>query len=435
MQKLDRHFLQWSKRHLSLLGRIQIYKTFGLSQFLYHLAVCELGDNDWKAIYNKIYKFLWNRNYAGNLAPDRIKREVLYSSIKRGGFGMLDIKEVVTALRLHRHFILLRNNNLHPMSELIAKLSEGIGYLGIKPLLEVDEILKLNLKALNLKRLNDYKAPDWILETDLILQANLLQSNILDLTRPRKRGSQELRQLTQRGLMTLTDVHNNSRQCWAKLLKITDKSVTKAITIIGRLYRDQPLPNQGLATKILYNGRWVEDSQLSSRSLRDALFDQRNCSIKITTMEDDIKASYFSKLSKLVNVANKSRMLRLLQGDVYCAERTYRFGLSESDKCRRCFEIETIQHLLCDCPYTREVFSLIGINSQDINEILGVSLGRSDLEIRADFLNYLIFRQHILPPEILVQTTLEKFEKGLAGIGKMSRVAGARLRALPSLQV
>jgi hypothetical protein len=30
IDKMDRHFLQWSKRNLSLLGKIQIYKTFGL---------------------------------------------------------------------------------------------------------------------------------------------------------------------------------------------------------------------------------------------------------------------------------------------------------------------------------------------------------------------------------------------------------------------
>jgi len=39
IEKMDRHFLQWSKRGLSLLGKIQIYKTFGLSQYLYHLSI------------------------------------------------------------------------------------------------------------------------------------------------------------------------------------------------------------------------------------------------------------------------------------------------------------------------------------------------------------------------------------------------------------
>jgi hypothetical protein len=40
--KMDRHFTVWSKRGLSLLGKIQIVKTFGLSQYLYTLAVMEI---------------------------------------------------------------------------------------------------------------------------------------------------------------------------------------------------------------------------------------------------------------------------------------------------------------------------------------------------------------------------------------------------------
>jgi hypothetical protein len=41
IEKMDKHFVQWSKRNLSLLGKIQIYKTFGLSQYLYHLSIFE----------------------------------------------------------------------------------------------------------------------------------------------------------------------------------------------------------------------------------------------------------------------------------------------------------------------------------------------------------------------------------------------------------
>ncbi len=41
--KMDRHFTEWSKRGLSLLGKIQIFKTFGLSQYLYSLAVTDIS--------------------------------------------------------------------------------------------------------------------------------------------------------------------------------------------------------------------------------------------------------------------------------------------------------------------------------------------------------------------------------------------------------
>jgi hypothetical protein len=232
--------------------------------------------------------------------------------------------------------------------------------------------------------------------------------------------------LRRNGISNFADILRSPRQNLAKLIKISDKNLTNAITIIGRLYRDQqlPIPNPGTANKIRdKSGRWVDDTTLSSKGLRDLLFDQRECYPKITIIDAADKNDYFNKLSKIVSVANKSRMLRLLHGDVYCAERTYRFGISDTDKCKRCFSIETITHLLCYCPYTRNVYSLLGINTNDLNEILRVNLSRSSLEIRADILGYLVFRQHIMPPQVLVQTTLEKYANGLAGQGEIARIA------------
>jgi hypothetical protein len=175
------------------------------------------------------------------------------------------------------------------------------------------------------------------------------------------------------------------------------------------------------------SGRWIDDTMLTSKGLRDIFFGLRNCKPKITLMEDDVHQAYFNKLSKLVSVNNKPRLLRLLHGDVFCAERRYRFGLSDSNICRRCFAVETISHLLMECPYSCRVYSLLGCGETDINDILGVDLSRSGLEIRADFLNYIVFRQHTMPPEILVQTTLEKYANGLVAQGKIVKLAKAKL--------
>ena len=44
IEKMARHFKEWSRRSLSLLGKIQIIKTFGISQFLYALAVVDIDE-------------------------------------------------------------------------------------------------------------------------------------------------------------------------------------------------------------------------------------------------------------------------------------------------------------------------------------------------------------------------------------------------------
>jgi hypothetical protein len=432
IQKMDKHFRQWSKRGLSLLGRIQIFKTFGLSQFLYHLATFEPTLINWKAIQTRINKFLWNKNYANNSAPSRIKKEIMYTPLKMGGFGMIDIKEVVTSLRLRRHFTLVKHH-VHPLSELLSKLTEELGYLGTQPLLNIDEILNMNLKAISDKRKADCNAPVWQIESDLILHSNLLSANIIDMIRLRKRESTEYRKLQRMGMKTFSDILRNPRQSLAVFTKISERTLVNVITIMSRLYSRIPLPvpvlDAGDKLRDLC-GRWVDSHVLPSRNLRELFFSPKVSHPKITQMSEIEKNVYFKKLSKIVSVVNKSRILRLLYGDVYCAERTFRWDLSESNLCKRCFEVETITHLLRDCTYTRKVYSLLGIDTDDINEIIGINLSRGELEIRVDFIGYLVFRQHTMPPEILVQTTLERYAKGLAGRGGSDKVAIAKLRRI-----
>jgi hypothetical protein len=112
--KMDRHFAEWSKRSLSLLGKIQIIKTFGISQFLYALSVVDLLPKHWKTINKLIAKFIWNKNYAGNRAPNRIKNNIIYNSTSNGGFGMIKLEEIVTCIRLRR-FSILEERQEHPI--------------------------------------------------------------------------------------------------------------------------------------------------------------------------------------------------------------------------------------------------------------------------------------------------------------------------------
>jgi hypothetical protein len=70
--------------------------------------------------------------------------------INRGGFGMVDLWEVVSALRLRRHLYLL-NNNIHPLSELLRKLTEENDYLSLKPAVDIDVIVGSNLSVLHKK--------------------------------------------------------------------------------------------------------------------------------------------------------------------------------------------------------------------------------------------------------------------------------------------
>jgi hypothetical protein len=73
------------------------------------------------------------------------------------------------------------------------------------------------------------------------------------------------------------------------------------------------------------------------------------------------------------------------------------------------------------------VLTLLRVNQDDLNDILGVRLSKGEFEIRCEIIDYLIFRQHIISPEIFVKTTLEKFAKGLASKINVSKAASRLL--------
>jgi len=104
----------------------------------------------------------------------------------------------------------------------------------------------------------------------------------------------------------------------------------------------------------------------------------------------------------------------MIHGDVYCGSRLLRFGLSTTDRCIRCFDCETIKHLLIECPYTKEVWLRLGLAPITANCVLNENLTTSELEIMAELISSLVFRKQVLPPEVLIRTTIYKFKNGLS---------------------
>jgi hypothetical protein len=195
---------------------------------------------EWQEINQMINKFFWNKNLSNNTAPARIKKVTMMTPVSSGGFGMIDIQEVVTALKLRRHFF-LTTHNVHPMHDLISKLTEQATYLSNKPMVELDQIVTINMNTLRNKRLKDCQAPEWLMEGDLILHTNLLNANVTDFIRIRKRLSNEAQQLRRRDMIRLSDVILN-QQNLGLFCKIVQKELLPIIRLLARLYRDSPIP-------------------------------------------------------------------------------------------------------------------------------------------------------------------------------------------------
>ena len=61
IEKLKRTVAQWSRRNLSIYGKIVIAKTFLISQFIYIMQSIGLPDNVLHNINRALYSFLWKK--------------------------------------------------------------------------------------------------------------------------------------------------------------------------------------------------------------------------------------------------------------------------------------------------------------------------------------------------------------------------------------
>ena len=83
----------WKQRGLSLLGRIQIIKTFAIPKLMYRASVLPISKDLIKEADSLFYYFIWN-------GKDKVKRNVMTSEDEKGGLNMLDIDYMVRTRRV-----------------------------------------------------------------------------------------------------------------------------------------------------------------------------------------------------------------------------------------------------------------------------------------------------------------------------------------------
>ena len=69
IKKMNSLFLSWSKRNLSILGKVLIIKALIISIFTFMVSSCVIPEKYKKEIESKCFKFIWNGK------PDKVKRK------------------------------------------------------------------------------------------------------------------------------------------------------------------------------------------------------------------------------------------------------------------------------------------------------------------------------------------------------------------------
>jgi hypothetical protein len=428
--KMNKHFIDWSKRHLSILGKIQIIKTFGLSQYLYSLAIIDFMPDHWKEIKKAIAKFIWNKHYVGNRAPNRITNVICNKPIEYGGFGMLDLEKVVTGLRIRRVSSLMENDQ-HPINRLQLKLGTN-DFLRQMPMVKIDPPSESTMIAMtkhNLTCLANYDVDE--LEFDRLLRLKLCNTKIINIIGKQRRNNPLLARLRHLGANSIHDALQIGDLAMGILIRICEPQIR---TILAAL---QGLPHIDHGGQMpinlhIYNSKfrkWENAAANKSSSIRQLLYEETVLpQTKMLDFENtEVARNVYKKIKGIKSMPLKTKMLRLIHGDIYCGTRLVRFHLSDIDTCIRCFAQETREHLISQCPYTKQVWQKYGIDNPTLRNILNADITSAEFEIRSSLLETIVFRKQHIPPDILITTTMTRYASGLVKNRQITDYAKMRL--------
>ena len=76
------------KRNLSIIGKIHIVKTFGLSQLVFLMKSIDVPKAVLDEINTIFFKFVWKKQLDDKKAFEKVKRQVLCNDIKDGRLRM-----------------------------------------------------------------------------------------------------------------------------------------------------------------------------------------------------------------------------------------------------------------------------------------------------------------------------------------------------------
>ena len=93
LDSLKKKLNLWRWRNLTVLGRVQIIKTFAISKFLYRASQLPLSNEIIKSANKIIYDFIWK-------GKDKVKRRALINNIENGGLKMIHLESLIQAQKM-----------------------------------------------------------------------------------------------------------------------------------------------------------------------------------------------------------------------------------------------------------------------------------------------------------------------------------------------
>ena len=342
---------QWSRRRLSLLGKIRIVNTLIASLFVYKFTVLShIGEDFYNRLDEMINKFLWNGKQA------KISMKVLRKNVRNGGANLVDLRKREKSLKVTWLQILNSDEKLAEMvyKEIQADLGESIWECNIHP----NEVSKLGIKnkfweeVLIAWALLNYN--NW--ETGIYNQMIWFNSEIKQGKewiwdrRCYAKGLKYVRQLFENGVLI------SCKKAW-DTYNLDVMTFNAIVSALPRHWKEYYRQDKKINCKTLYE-RCKVKSNLASYVYKMLNENESTVSQKAQKWSEKLgrqidpgeMRSQFKTVYVTTNEPKlRSFQYRLLHNAIVTNKRLYQWKVKDSPKCAFCQEEETIEHLMFFC--------------------------------------------------------------------------------------
>jgi hypothetical protein len=355
VERIQGRLRQWSLRGLSILGKILIVKTFGISQIIFLMQTTTLVEADIKLFNSILYKFIWNKHFNAAKAPERIKREIVNLPIKFGGFGMLDLSDLDDSIKMRSLGRLLNSN--HPVLTQLRNKINFSNYLCPTCPVTTDKYLVRSLKLLGKARIQGCQGNN--LDGNRILNGLIKSISIKNLLNQNGLNSLAYFRLRMNGKSFIGDLTSEDFRSLERFVTTYEQAKDRIKMALNT--RDWLQPSEANRLTIPGKDKLHNIRTLTSKDFRTLLNSNIPLCIfksgNLFTPQDSV--NYFDKVSKLTCVAHRNILLRALHGDLYTNDRLNRFGLRNDPFCSRCGGVDTLDHRLNECPKVEILVNLL----------------------------------------------------------------------------
>ena len=381
ISKMKTQLQIWRGRDLSVLGRIQIVKTFGISQILYIANMLPFTNEEIVQIDNLISNFVWNNK------PAKVKHATMIADFENGGLKYPNIRAFLQTQKImgiKRYFC----SPYHPW-KLIFEWQ--IGKVGGNTIFENTHLDNKRIaKQQGLMEFyadliiawGEYNrtdiAPENVLNQNLFFNLNFRNPIGQSLTHRRfiENGITQIRDITvDNRLLDFEEIKVNKNLKYIDLLpyigilSMIPKDIKQLIRTAPQQSTIEPMPEklQRKNSKTVYR-------KLNNKAIQRPTSEQKFISYHIT--EEKWKNIY--KLPFLVTIDSKSRafQFKISHNIYYTNKKLNLIKIKSTSACSFCkIEEESLQHLFIDCKYVKPIWNdlqiLMNVNFKDDEKIFG----------------------------------------------------------------